>query len=82
MYAKSIRPSAKREVQEERSAKRAMSMCPRSGQIFFFKKTLEFIGVGTRLVTFSFLRLYSILWAKQKAAEIVFFDRNSRISRN
>ena len=55
MYAKSTRPSAKREVQKERSAKRddritrprraqtcelrakrAMRMCPRSGQIFFF----------------------------------------------
>ena len=35
MYAKSIRPSAKREVQEERSTKRAIRMCPRSGQIFF-----------------------------------------------
>ena len=54
MHAKSTRPSAKREVQEERSAKRddqiarprraqtcelrakrAMRMCPRSGQIFF-----------------------------------------------
>ena len=43
MYVKSTRPSAKREVQEERSAqrddrvsrsaKRAMRMCPRSGQI-------------------------------------------------
>ena len=59
MYAKSIRPSAKREVQKERSAKRddriarprraqtcerselrakrAMRMCPRSGQIFLIK---------------------------------------------
>ena len=58
MYAKSTRPSAKREVQKERSAKRddriarprraqtcersemrakrAMRMCPRSGQIFLF----------------------------------------------
>ena len=65
MYVKSTRPSAKREVQKERSAKRdvqkfrsakrddqiarprraqtcerselrAMRMCPRSGQIFFF----------------------------------------------
>ena len=54
MYAKSTRPSAKREVQKERSAKRndqialprraqncelrakrAMRMCPPSGQIFF-----------------------------------------------
>ena len=54
MYVKSIRPSAKREVQKEGSAKRddqiarprraetcelrakrAMRMCPRSGQIFF-----------------------------------------------
>ena len=56
MYAKSTRPSAKREVQKDRSAKRddqiarprraqacerrelrakrAMRMCPRSGQIF------------------------------------------------
>ena len=53
MYVKSTRPSAKREVQKERSAKRddqiarprraqvcelrakrAMRMCPRSGQIF------------------------------------------------
>ena len=53
MYAKSTRPSAKREVQKEQSAKRdvqkfrsakrddriarprrAMRMCPRSGQIF------------------------------------------------
>ena len=56
MYAESTRPSAKREVQKERSAKRddriarptraqtcerselrakrAMGMCPRSGQIF------------------------------------------------
>ena len=53
MYAKSTRPSAKREVQKERSAKRddqiarprraqtrelrakrAMRMCPRSGQTF------------------------------------------------
>ena len=47
MYAKSTRPSAKRDVQKFRSAqrddrvlrsaKRAMRMCPRSGQIFFFK---------------------------------------------
>ena len=56
MYAKSTRPSAKREVQKERSAKRddriarprraptcklrakrAMRMCPRSGQIFSMK---------------------------------------------
>ena len=36
MYAKSTRPSAKREVQKERSAKRAMRMCPPSGQIFFY----------------------------------------------
>ena len=58
MYAKSTRPSAKREVQKERSAKRddrnarpgraqtcerselrakrAMRMCPRSGQICLF----------------------------------------------
>ena len=58
MYAKSTRPSAKREVQKDRSAKRddqiarprraqacerselrakrAMRMCPRSGQIFLF----------------------------------------------
>ena len=35
MYAKSTRPSAKREVQKDRSAKRAMRMCPRSGQIFY-----------------------------------------------
>ena len=41
MYAKNIRPRAKREVQKERSAKRdvqifrnAMRMCPRRGQIF------------------------------------------------
>ena len=43
MYAKSTRPSAKREVQKERSAKRddqiarpwrPMRMCPQSGQIF------------------------------------------------
>ena len=34
MYAKSTRPSAKRDVQKFRSAKRAMRMCPRSGQIF------------------------------------------------
>ena len=56
MYVKSTRPSAKREVQKERSAKRddqiarpwraetcerselrAMRMCPRGGQIFFYK---------------------------------------------
>ena len=47
MYVKSRRPSAKREVQNERSAqrddrtlrsaKRAVRMCPRSGQIFFLK---------------------------------------------
>ena len=59
MYAKSTRPSVKREVQKDRSAKRdvqkfrsakrddqiarsslrakrAMRMCPRSGQIFSF----------------------------------------------
>ena len=58
MYVKSTRPSAKRDVQKERSAKRddriarprraqicerselrakrAMRMCPRSGQIFLF----------------------------------------------
>ena len=58
MYAESTRPSVKREVQKERSAKRddriarprrvqtceqselrtkrAMRMCPQSGQIFFF----------------------------------------------
>ena len=42
MYAKSIRPSAKREVQKERSAKRddqiersrRAQICERSGQIF------------------------------------------------
>ena len=68
MYAKSTRPSAKREAQRERSAKRddriarprraqtrerselrakrAMRMCPRSGQIFFVvsDKHLEFIN--------------------------------------
>ena len=48
MYAKSTSPSAKRDVQNFRSAKcndqiarpsrakRAMRMCPRSGQIFYF----------------------------------------------
>ena len=51
MYAKSTRPSAKREVQKERSAKRdvqkfrsaqrAMRMCPRSGQIFFIALILS-----------------------------------------
>ena len=55
MYAKSIRPSAKREVQKERSAKRKdqiarsrraqicehadTRMCPRSGQIFYIIMT-------------------------------------------
>ena len=57
MYAKSARPSAKREVQNDRSAKRddqiarprraqacelrakrAMRVCPRSGQIFLILK--------------------------------------------
>ena len=45
MYAKSIRPSAKREVQEERSVKRAMRMCQRSGQIF--KNTMGRKGKNT-----------------------------------
>ena len=34
MYAKSLKPSAKREVKKEWSAKRAMRMCPQAGQIF------------------------------------------------
>ena len=58
MYAKSTRPSAKREVQKERSAKRddqiarprraqtcglrAMRMCPRSGQILIIMKNDHF----------------------------------------
>ena len=61
MYAKNTRPSAKREVQEERSAKRddqiarprraqtcerselrAMRICPRSGQIFYKRKSQVF----------------------------------------
>ena len=68
MYAKSTRPSAKREVQKERSAKRdvqkfrsaqrddriarprraqilrakrAIKMCPRSGQIFIVKNVIK-----------------------------------------
>ena len=54
MYAKSTRPSAKREVQKERSAKRddriarprlaqtCERMCPQSGQIFFFLNNRAF----------------------------------------
>ena len=64
MYVKSTRPSAKREVQKERSAKgddqiarprraqtceqselrakRAMRMCPRSGQIFYITFVIKF----------------------------------------
>ena len=45
MYAKSTRPSVKREVQKEPSAKRAMRMCPRSGQIFLCTITTLITGI-------------------------------------
>ena len=52
MYAKSMRPSAKREVQKERSAKRATRMYPPSGQIFsfsfkyiFLEFSIEFMNI-------------------------------------
>ena len=69
MYAKSTRPSAKREVQNDRSAKRddqiarlrrvqacelrakrAMRICPQSGQIFLYRtdKVQVFLAVPTK----------------------------------
>ena len=95
MYAKSTRPSAKREVQKERSAKRddriarprraqtcewselrakrAMRMCPRSGQIFSFK--IEFCDINLQirilvqiLVNLGILKLFK--WRKLLVASI------------
>ena len=71
MYAKSIRPSAKREVQKERSAKRddqiarsnlrAMRICPPSGQIFYNIQQI--------------LRFQNVLWSKWKQGENHLFPK-------
>ena len=87
MYAKSTRPSAKREVKKERSAKRddriarprraqtcelrakrAMRMCPRSGQILILTLLITLLLIfyffnldclETLLLYFPFYRLFS-----------------------
>ena len=84
MYAKSTRPSAKREVQKDRSAKRddqiarprraqacersklrAMRMCPRSGQIFYYNfNSLHYVRKKLYIYDDNLLRFLKILALK------------------